>query len=143
MYFDATIIIKLVVSVILGATIGFERELRGSPAGLRTITLVCLGSTLFTLASLMFAGPTTDVSRIAAQIVVGIGFIGGGVIFQIKDHVHGLTTAASLWVTAAIGIMIGVGEYAIAVLTTFLAILILWLGIIEKKIPRRPLYRKR
>ena len=134
---DWTVITKLLVSLVLGALIGLERELRGSPAGLRTITLVTLGSTLFTIASLGFVGATADVSRIAAQIVVGIGFIGGGVIFQIKDKVHGLTTAASLWVTAAIGIMIGTGEYFVATFTTVLALLVLWFGTFEKKAFRR------
>jgi len=134
---DWTVITKLLISLVLGALIGLERELRGSPAGLRTITLVTLGSTLFTIASLGFVGATADVSRIAAQIVVGIGFIGGGVIFQIKDHVHGLTTAASLWVAAAIGIMIGIGEYQTATFTTVLALLVLWFGAFEKKAFKR------
>jgi len=140
---DSIVITKLTISLVLGALIGWERELRGSPAGLRTITLVSIGSTLFTIASLKFGGGTSDISRIAAQIVVGIGFIGGGVIFQIKDHVHGLTTAASLWVTAAVGLMIGIGEYFTAAFTTGLALLVLWFGIIEKKFERKQYFTKR
>ena len=131
---DLVVITRITVSLILGALIGLEREKRGSPAGLRTVTLVCIGSTLFTIASLMFAGSTADVSRIAAQIVVGIGFIGGGVIFKLKDKVHGLTTAASLWVTAAIGLMVGIGEYFTAAFTTAVALLVLWFGVFEKKL---------
>ena len=143
MIVDFTIVTKLVISLILGGLIGWERELRGSPAGLRTITLVSIGSTLFTIASLTFIGATADVSRIAAQIVVGIGFIGGGVIFKIKDNVHGLTTAASLWVTAAIGLMIGIGEYFVATFTTVLALLVLWFGTFEKRFERKKAYFKR
>lgn len=134
---DWSIVTKLTVSLVLGALIGWERELRGSPAGLRTITLVSIGSTLFTIASLAFIGATADVSRIAAQIVVGIGFIGGGVIFKIKDNVHGLTTAASLWVTAAIGLMVGIGEYFIATFTTALVLIVLWFGVFEKQIKKK------
>jgi putative Mg2+ transporter-C (MgtC) family protein len=126
-------VIRLVVSLVLGGIIGLEREIHKSPAGLRTISLVSLGATLFTLASLAITGPGVDITRIAAQIVVGIGFIGGGVIFQAKDQVHGLTTAASMWVAAAIGLMVGIGEYTIAAATTILVALILWFGRWEKK----------
>jgi putative Mg2+ transporter-C (MgtC) family protein len=123
---------RLLVSLVLGGLIGLEREIHRSPAGLRTISLVSLGSTLFTLASLTFTGTNADVTRIAAQIVVGIGFIGGGVIFQLKDTVHGLTTAASLWIAAAIGLIIGIGEYWLAGITTGLVLVVLWLGKWEK-----------
>lgn len=125
---------RLLVSLALGGLIGLEREIHQSPAGLRTISLVSLGATLFTLASLTFTGPGADITRIAAQIVVGIGFIGGGVIFQLKDTVHGLTTAASLWVAAAIGLMVGIGEYTLATITAVLVMLILWFGRWEKKV---------
>ncbi len=130
-------IMRLVFSLVLGAVIGIEREIRNSPAGLRTISLVTLGSTLFTLASFQFAGPGVDISRIAAQIVIGIGFIGGGVIFQCKDRnerVHGLTTAACLWVAAAIGLFVGIGEFTIALITAFIVAMILWFGKLEKKL---------
>ncbi len=125
---------RLLISLALGAAIGLEREIRNSPAGLRTISLVSVGATLFTLASMAITGPGVDITRIAAQIVVGIGFIGGGVIFQLKDKVHGLTTAASMWVAAAIGLLVGIGEFSLAFVTTFIVALVLWFGRIEKKI---------
>ena len=127
-------LIRLAISLVLGALIGFEREIHKSPAGLRTIALVTVASTLYTLASLTFTGPNADMTRIAAQIVVGLGFIGGGVIFQAKDTIHGLTTAASIWVAGAIGLMVGIGAYVFAAATTMIVILILWLGKWEKKI---------
>jgi putative Mg2+ transporter-C (MgtC) family protein len=127
-------LVRLVISLVLGAIIGFEREIHRAPAGLRTIALVTVGSTLYTLASISFIAPDADVTRIAAQIVVGLGFIGGGVIFQSKDTVHGLTTAASIWVAGAIGLMVGIGAYAFATATALIVMLILWLGKIEKKI---------
>lgn len=125
---------RLLVSIALGALIGFEREVRRSPAGLRTIALVTAGATLFTLVSLSFTGMEADVSRVVAQIVIGIGFIGGGVIWKFKDSVHGLTTAASLWVAAAIGIIVGLGEYVFAILTTIIIMVVLFLGKWEKKV---------
>ncbi len=127
-------LMRLVISLVLGGLIGFEREIHKSPAGLRTISLVSVGATLYTLASLTFAAPNADISRIAAQIVVGLGFIGGGVIFQTKDTVHGLTTAASIWVAGAIGLMVGIGAYAFATATAVIVMLILWFGKVEKKI---------
>ncbi|MEM4254423.1 MAG: MgtC/SapB family protein [Candidatus Woesearchaeota archaeon] len=126
-------LMRLVISLVLGGLIGFERELHKSPAGLRTISLVSVGATLYTLASLEFAGPNADVSRIAAQIVVGLGFIGGGVIFQLRDTIHGLTTAASIWIAGAIGLMVGIGDYMFASATTLMVVLVLWLGVWEKK----------
>jgi putative Mg2+ transporter-C (MgtC) family protein len=124
---------RLVVSLVLGGLIGLEREIHESPAGLRTIALVSLGSTMYTLASLLMVGPGVDMSRIAAQIVIGIGFIGGGVIFQSKNQVHGLTTAASLWIAAAIGLMVGMGEFLFSTITAILVMVILWFGRFEKK----------
>jgi putative Mg2+ transporter-C (MgtC) family protein len=126
-------LIKILVSLFFGALIGFEREVRKSPAGLRTVAFVCMGATLFTLASLEFGSAGGDISRIVGQIVVGIGFIGAGVIWQTKNKVHGLTSAASLWVMAAVGIMVGIGEYMIAAITTGLVLLLLLFGIYEKK----------
>ena len=127
-------LIRLVLSLVLGGLIGLEREIRHSPAGLRTVALVCAGSTLFTLVSLSFTGMQADVSRVVAQIVIGIGFIGGGVIWKMKETVHGLTTAASLWVASAIGILVGLGEYMFATLTTIIIMTVLWLGKWEKKV---------
>ena len=134
---------RILVSIGLGALIGVEREIRNSPAGLRTISLVALGSTLFTLASLEFAGPGADISRIASQIVVGIGFLGAGVIFKANDQVHGLTTAASLWVTAALGLFVGLGEYQLSFMVAIAVLIILWFGHLEKKLlPHEKLPKK-
>jgi putative Mg2+ transporter-C (MgtC) family protein len=122
---NTQLIITLVASVGLGALLGLEREVRECPAGLRTHTLVCLGATVFTLASFAFAGPGVDISRIAGQVVVGIGFIGGGVIFKEKSKVIGLTTAATLWVAAGLGLLAGIGEYLLSFLVVGLTILVL------------------
>ena len=103
------------VSAICGAMVGLEREHAEKPAGLRTNMMICLGSTLFTLASiyswqhLAGASPTVDPGRIAAQIVTGVGFIGAGVIIKTGPNVHGITTAATIWTVAAIGILTGLG----------------------------------
>lgn len=122
------IIIRLVLSAIIGMIMGLEREFKYSPAGMRTHALVCLGSTLFTLASFSIEKPYLDMSRIAAQVALGVGFIGGGVIFKAKDKILGLTTAANLWVLAAIGLIIGIGNYFAAIVTTALALILLIIG---------------
>jgi len=100
---------KIILSTILGLLIGYERESSGKSVGIRTISLICLGSTLFCLMSPnIFHGDNT---RIIAQIVSGIGFLGAGIIFKNGDEVHGLTTAATIWATAAIGALVGTGMY--------------------------------
>lgn len=112
-------ILRLIISFLIGFFIGLEREKRHKPAGLRTHVLVCLGASLFTLISMYgfteVAGERTfrnpDPTRIAAQIVTGVGFIGGGLIFKDQDHIRGLTTAASIWLTAALGTGMGAGLY--------------------------------
>ena len=110
----------------LGAVIGLERELHRQPAGFRTHSLVAVGSALFTIISAYgFAGPSVDPTRIAAQIVSGIGFIGAGTILQHRGNVRGLTTAASLWSVAAIGMAAGAGMLAIATIGTFLILVVL------------------
>ena len=121
---------QLALAVFLGALIGLEREYQGKSAGLRTYSLVALGSCLFTVISTSgfdaFAGLASyDPTRIAAQVVVGIGFIGGGLIFLKGDIVYGLTTAAGLWTSAALGVAVGVRFYAAAIFTTLLALVIL------------------
>lgn len=115
---------RVILSTLVGATIGFERELRGKSAGIRTYAIVAMGACLFTILS-EFAGGEHDTSRIAAQIVSGIGFLGAGVIWH-KDGgiVEGLTTAASLWGVAAIGMAIGYGYIGIA-LTSAVVVLII------------------
>ncbi len=120
------LILKLFLSVVLGMLVGFERELKRKPAGMRTHSFVCLGATLFTIISIYISGSgQADISRIAAGVVTGIGFLGAGVIFKSEDRVRGVTTAAELWVMAAIGLAIGVGYYFAAVLTAFIVLIIL------------------
>jgi len=102
-------VLRLVVSLVLGSLIGMERETHGRPAGLRTHVLVCMGSTLFTMCSYVIAGSHNDPGRIAAQIVTGIGFLGAGTIIHQGSVVRGLTTAASIWAVAAIGLAVGIG----------------------------------
>jgi putative Mg2+ transporter-C (MgtC) family protein len=117
------ILIKLVVSAVLGGLVGLERGVHRKPAGMRTHSLVCIGSTLFTIMSVSVAG--AEPTRIAAGIVTGIGFLGAGMIFRSEDRVRGLTTAAELWVLAAIGLAIGLGFYFAALVTTIVVIFIL------------------
>ena len=120
-------IIPCLLACICGGIIGYDREKIDRPAGLRTHTLVCLGSTVFTLISYHGFIEGFDPSRIAAGIVTGIGFIGAGVIFRQGIFVRGVTTAASIWVVAAVGIAIGTELYYLAFLTTVLGFLILTL----------------
>ncbi len=116
-------IYELLISMLAGAIIGFEREFNGKAAGLRTMILICVGSTLFTILSIKIGG---DAGRIAANILTGIGFIGGGIIFRENNRIVGLTTAATVWATAALGMNIGSGHYQLAMFSTFLVILILY-----------------
>jgi putative Mg2+ transporter-C (MgtC) family protein len=106
--------ILVLVSVLCGLMIGQERESKNKPAGLRTVTLICVGSTIFTLASILIAGGkgVADPGRIAAQVVTGIGFLGAGAIIQERGTVVGLTTAATIWAVSAIGVVIGAGYAA-------------------------------
>ena len=120
---DTTIVIRLLMSVILGGIIGFERGRAGRPAGLRTHILVCLGSTLAIMTNQyiyeVYGG--TDPTRIAAQVISGIGFLGAGTIIVTGRHqVKGLTTAAGLWATACMGLAIGIGFYKAALVACFL-----------------------
>jgi putative Mg2+ transporter-C (MgtC) family protein len=111
---------------VFGAIIGFERELHRQPAGFRTHSLVSLGAALFTVVSAFgFVGDLVDPTRIAAQIVTGIGFIGAGTILQHRGHIRGLTTAASLWAVAAIGTAAGAGLFVIAGVGTILILVVL------------------
>lgn len=129
---EAEIIAKLILSAVLGMVVGFERQMRSRPAGLREHGLVCMGSCLFAVVSLSFV--EGDASRIAAGVVTGIGFLGAGTILHLKNRVVGLTTATELWVIAAIGLAVGIGMYAISVATTILVLLILLSGkFVDKK----------
>ena len=126
--------IRMLVAAILGAAIGLEREIHEHPAGMRTHLLVSLGSAIFTELSIVAfnsgAAPNgslpTDTSRVAAQIVSGIGFLGAGAILKFGTSIRGLTTAASLWTTAAIGMAAGAGEWLIAAVGTFIVVFSLW-----------------
>jgi len=129
---------RLLLAAALGAVLGLEREYHRKPAGLRTNILIALGSALFTIVSIVVGtrGGTPD--RITAQVVTGIGFLGGGAILRSGTTVHGMTTAATIWVNAAIGIAAGAGEFAIASLTTLLTIVVLAvLAPIERYFERR------
>lgn len=113
--------LRLIVAMVLGGIIGLERDYRAKDAGFRTHFLVAVGSALFTLLSMYgFAEGVRDTSRVAAQVVSGIGFLGAGLIVFQKNVVHGLTTAAGLWVTAAVGMACGTGQYYLAVFVTML-----------------------
>jgi len=116
---------KLLLSVFLGGAIGLEREISDKAAGLRTNILICLGACLFMMVSRGFTGlPVADPTRIAAQIVSGIGFLGAGAIMHEGDRVTGLTTAATIWVVAAIGMAIGGGWYSLAGAVTVFVLLV-------------------
>lgn len=125
-------IIKIVLAFILSAIVGFEREVSLKPAGLRTHSLVGLGSSLLTILSIE-AFPGADPARIAASVILGIGFLGAGTIIKTEEKIIGLTTAATLWITASIGIAIGAGYYFLAIIATGLAYLALKLGVLESK----------
>lgn len=131
------IIKRLLLSAIIGGFIGTEREVNNRPAGLRTHILVTLGSTLVMLISID-GFQSADPSRLAAQVVSGIGFLGAGTIMRTGNNISGLTTAASLWVCAGIGLAIGAGYYLGAVVTTVIVLATLMsLGIFEKRILRK------
>jgi putative Mg2+ transporter-C (MgtC) family protein len=132
------LMIRLLVALILGAVVGLERERQERAAGLRTVTMVSLGSCLFTIVG-AYGFPNTDPSRVAAQIVTGIGFLGAGTIFLRKDLVRGLTTAATIWAVAAIGMASGTAQYVIAFFTTLLILSVLMvLKPIERRFFKRP-----
>ena len=147
---DADILIRIIFSIVLGSIIGLERELTNKSAGLRTQIMVCLGSCLFTILSIygfstaVTLYPLGDPSRVAAQIITGIGFIGAGTVLRQGLTVTGLTTASTLWIVAAIGMACGCGKISIAVVSTVLAVAILVLiRIFEMKIMPRNLKHMR
>ncbi len=123
-------IAKLLLSLVLGATIGIERRRKGQIAGLRTFALISMGATLAMLISIYIPQEylglkNGDPGRIAAQVVSGVGFLGAGAIIQMKGSVRGLTTAAGIWMTACIGLAVGAGMYLISIIVTLLIIFIL------------------
>jgi putative Mg2+ transporter-C (MgtC) family protein len=121
-------VIRLFLAVAMGALIGLERDLTGKPAGIRTHMLVSLGSCVLMMISI-YDFPL-DTARIAAGVVTGIGFLGAGAIIGGQDGVHGLTTAAGIWITAAVGLAVGSGSYVIAVVSTLLVVAILFMRIV-------------
>lgn len=125
---DVQMFLRLLIATVLGALVGYERERAGKPAGVRTHGMVSLGAALFAVVSLHGFGNIGDPARVAAQIVTGIGFLGAGAILHERGGVHGLTTAASLWVTAAIGLAVGVGMVFMSVATAVLVFLLLRFG---------------
>ena len=129
--FDLETLFRLLLAIGLGALIGFERELKHRPAGFRTHMLVSLGSAIFAVTSLTF---DIEPSRIAAAIVTGIGFLGAGAIIAHKGHVKGITSAATLWVVAGIGLAVGIGEYYISIISAIAVFLILKFEKFEKHI---------
>jgi putative Mg2+ transporter-C (MgtC) family protein len=120
------IFLKLILSVIIGGLIGAEREYRSKSAGFRTLTMICVGATLFTIFSELIGGPKGTPDRIASNVVVGIGFVGAGVIFKGDNRVNGITTAAMIWVTAALGMSIGAGYTLVAVVACVLILAVLY-----------------
>ena len=122
---------KVCFAILCGGLVGLEREFKNKPAGIKTNILICLGSTLYTAVSVLTAstfaesGHYGDPSRVAAQIVSGIGFLGGGTIIQARGTILGLTTAATIWVVAALGIAIGIGHADIAVISSIIVVLVL------------------
>lgn len=150
LFIDRNMMLDIILAVILGFAIGFEREITNKWAGLRTHMLVCLGSCVFTLLSIhafpMYAhSPQADPARIAAQIITGIGFIGGGTVLRHGYSIYGLTTAATLWITASIGMACGCGFTALAIICTTMSVgTLVLIRIFEKryihkgsKIPRK------
>jgi putative Mg2+ transporter-C (MgtC) family protein len=119
-------VISLILAAFLGAAVGLERELSGKSAGLRTNLLICLGAAIFTIISkrldVVTEGSTT---RIAAQIVTGVGFLGAGAVIQDRRGVHGLTTAATIWLVASIGMACGAGFHKLATIATLIVIIVL------------------
>lgn len=139
------ITIRLSLAALLGGMLGYEREYKGKAAGLRTHMLVCLGSALFVLLPEQAGVSDTDLTRVIQGVVAGIGFLGAGTILKsdTEGKVTGLTTAAGIWMTAAIGIAAGMGREASAVLSTILALIILYiLPLFEKRIVRAHAHRQ-
>jgi putative Mg2+ transporter-C (MgtC) family protein len=118
------LMLRLLLAAGLGAAIGVEREYRRKPAGLRTNILIGLGAALFTIVSIQIGGTGAAPDRIAAQVVTGVGFLGGGAILRSGHNVQGMTTAATIWVNAAIGIAAGTGQFAMAAEATALTIVV-------------------
>ncbi len=121
-------VLRLLLATVLGAIIGYQRERAGKPAGLRTHILICVGAALFTIASIYGFGTSGDAARVAAGVVAGIGFLGAGAIIRGGEGiVAGLTTAATIWAVAGIGLAAGAGLYIISAVTTAIILIVLFL----------------
>ena len=129
--FEIELVIRIILSFVLSGVVGLEREVSLKPAGLRTHILVGLGSTLITILS-VHAFPGAEPSRVAASVIVGIGFLGAGTILKSEDKVIGLTTAASLWVVSSVGVAIGTGFYVLAAIVAVISFLVLKLDFFER-----------
>ncbi|KPK64493.1 hypothetical protein AMJ83_01935 [candidate division WOR_3 bacterium SM23_42] len=133
-----TIIIRLAISIVIGGVIGIERELEHKPAGLRTIILVCLGSTIFMLVGLDLGLASSELGRIVAGVVTGIGFLGAGAIIRARGEVYGLTTAATIWLASGLGLAIGAGYYILAIIACIFVLVVLRiLGFVEKALSKK------
>jgi len=143
------ILLRLLIALVLSGLMGVERTMAGKMAGLRTYALVGLGSTLFIIISISVASATYNIEgfnfdplRVAAQVVLGVGFLGGGLIIFHESGLHGLTTAAGLWVAAGVGVACGFGLYLPAILATFFSVFIfniLWL--LEEKFLKKDFFK--
>ncbi len=122
---EVDMVLRLVMAGLMGGIVGYERERAEKPAGFRTHLLVCVGAALFTIASVYGFGVLSDPARVAAGVVVGIGFLGAGTILRGEGVVVGLTTAATIWAVAAIGLAVGAGLYVVAAVTTVIVLLAL------------------
>jgi putative Mg2+ transporter-C (MgtC) family protein len=133
--------LKISAAALLGAIVGLERVWGGRPAGLRTNMVIAISSCLFTILSIEgfpLQGSAQDTARVAAQIVTGVGFLGAGAVLQSKNHVRGLTTAASIWLVAAIGMAVGTGLFFLAIFTTaFSTLLLVLLGPVSRRLEQR------
>ena len=149
------LIIRLLVSVLVGGAIGFEREIRSKSAGFVTITLVCLGATIVALIQeellvremkLLTENLAVtkvlkfDITRLSAQVITGVGFIGGGSIIYSKDKVHGITTAAILWISACIGLAIGYGFITLTLISSLLVLIVM---VVMKFFEKKVIYKLR
>jgi putative Mg2+ transporter-C (MgtC) family protein len=131
---ETDIFLRLILAAVLGICIGLERERKGQPAGLRTNTILSIGSALAMVLSINLAGKAYDPTRLAAQVVSGIGFLGAGAILRYGMNVKGLTTAATLWTMAIVGMAVGAGYYLVSVVTTAILLLTLvGLNIVEHR----------
>ena len=135
---SSEVFLRLALAAVLGGAIGLEREFHHKPAGLRTNMLIALGSALFSILSVELGAGAGSPDRIAAQVVTGIGFLGAGAILRSGENIHGLTTAATIWVNAAIGMAAGLGSYVVAAGAAALTLVVLAiLPFIERRFEER------